>query len=109
MSASLSRLGSLLEITPLLTMDEGQLVPIEKVARNHEQLIDVMSTHVLEFMHPQEIGILHHGLPEVAAGLKNRLVQELPAHRLRMLPYPPGLAAVLGPELVGVMVIEGSQ
>jgi DegV family protein with EDD domain len=104
--ASLSRLGSLLGIKPLLTMEEGRLIPIEKVC-SREQLTDALCAHVLEYTRIEKIGIMHHAYAEVATSLRERLPQEIPGINVVDLPYPPGLAAQLGPNVVGVLVVEG--
>ena len=106
LTASLSRLGSLLGIKPLLAMDEGRLVPIEKVG-DKEQLTDAICAHVLEYMRIQTVGIMHHAYADVAGSLRERLLREMPGTSVLALPYPPGLAAQLGPNVVGVLVVEG--
>lgn len=107
LTASLSRLGSLLGIKPLLSMEEGRLIPIEKVC-SREQLTDMLCAHVLEYTRIETIGIMHHAYADVAATLRERLLREIPGIRVVAVPYPPGLAAQLGPNLVGVLVVEAS-
>lgn len=106
LTASLSRLGSLLGIKPLLTMEEGRLIPIEKVC-SREQLTDTLCAHVLEYTQIEKIGVMHHAYADVVTHLRERLPQENPGLSVVDLPYPPGLAAQLGPNVVGVLVVEG--
>ena len=105
LTASLSRLGSLLGIKPLLTMEEGRLIPIEKVC-SREQLTNTLCAPVLEYTQIEQIGIMHHAYSDVATSLRERLPQEIPGISVVDLPYPPGLAAQLGPNVVGAVVVE---
>ena len=106
LTASLSRLGSLLGIKPLLTMEEGRLLPIEKVC-SREQLTDTLCAHVLEYTQIEKIGIMHHAYADVVTSLRECLLGEIPGISVVNLPYPPGLATQLGPNAVGVLVVEG--
>lgn len=103
-----SLLGAMLGIKPFLTLEEGDLVPMEKV-RNRVQAIEKLSEFVTEFSEIEHLAILQmSGRPtEDTLQLFERLAVDFPGRRFDVLPYAPSLATFIGPDGMGVMVLEG--
>lgn len=107
-SPSQSILGAMLGIKAMVIMEEGQLMALEKV-QTHEEVVEKLYEFISEFAGLEEIGIFQHRYEEVQEALITRLLEDMrianiPLHRL---PYPPSLAAYLGPNTMGVVVYEG--
>jgi DegV family protein with EDD domain len=102
-------LGSMLNIKPLLTMEDGEIIPVEKV-RTHPLAIEKLSDFVAEFAAVQQAVVLKSPLqPEandLRAALKARLGPFAPQLKFPVVDYDPLLACHVGPEAYGVMVYE---
>lgn len=101
-------LGTMLGIKPFLTLEEGDLVPMEKV-RNRVQAIEKLSEFVAEFSDIEHLALLQMTTAhtEDTRQLIERLAADFPARRFDIVPYPTSLATFLGPNGMGVMVLEG--
>lgn len=101
-------LGAMLGIKPFLTLEDGDLVPMEKV-RTRQQAIEKLVEFVVEFSNIEHLTILQ-GSP--AAGedtrlLLERLAMEFPDRTWPVVAYRPSLATFVGPNAMGVVVFEG--
>ena len=105
LAASQVQLGSLLKIKTMLSMEEGKLLPLEKV-RTRAQLMEKLFQHIIEFSDIRSLGIMHHGYQEEAKLLRTRLQEHDPDLAIQTLPYPASLAAHLGPNVIGVIIQE---
>ncbi len=99
-------LGGMLNIKPLLILEEGEIVPLEKV-RNRQKAIEKMVEFISEFTHIERMVILHnHTLEDV-----NLLIEQvnlvLPNLNISVDLYGPVLATHMGPNALGVVVYEG--
>ena len=103
-------LGTLLHIKPLLLVEDGEIVPVEKV-RTRELALEKLADFVAEFAAIQQVVILKsplecgHG-PQIEE-LREHLRLALPNQDVPVIEYDPILACHLGPEALGVVVYEG--
>jgi DegV family protein with EDD domain len=101
-------LGAMLGIKPFLTLEDGDLVPMEKV-RTRQQAIEKLVEFVVEFSNIEHLAILQ-GTAEPTDDtrmLLERLAVEFPGRTWPVLAYHPSLAAFVGPNAMGVVVFEG--
>ena len=101
-------LGTMLGIKPLLTMEDGELIPIEKVLE-WEVGIEKLHDFVAEFLRIEEIALIQHGMDEQTALLLERLENSFEELEFPILTYGPTLATHLGPRALGIMVYEGIE
>jgi DegV family protein with EDD domain len=103
-------LGTMLQIRPLLLMEDGDIVPMEKV-RTRQTAIEKLADFVAEFASIEQVIILkspvENEVNEMVNSLREQLHLALPDHRFPSLAYDPILACHLGPEALGVIVYEG--
>lgn len=104
-SPAQSLLGTMLNIMPLLQIEEGEIIPLEKV-RNGEQGVDKLVDYVSEFGQLQRATILQQGFPKETKVLLERLETVYPGQEFNVLSCNPSLAVRLGPEALGVVVLE---
>lgn len=104
-SSAQSLLGSMLRVMPLLQIEEGEIIPLEKV-RSHQRGVDKLYDYVSEFAQLQRATILQHGFEPEAKELVARLKVAYPQQQFPVLTNNPSLAVHLGPEAMGVVVLE---
>ncbi len=107
LNPSQSLLGTMLGIKPMLMMEEGRLIPLEKV-QTHEEVVEKLVEFVAEFATIESLGIMQHAYQEPYDMLLERLGDVLPGITINEVAYVPSLATYLGPKMIGVMVYEGS-
>lgn len=103
-------LASILGVKPLVVLEEGRLLPLEKVTPRSTP-VDKLTDFVFEFASIAEIAILL-GPREAdfdVEELRQRLLQQYPHLTIPILNYGPLVAASVGPAAVGVYVYEGLQ
>jgi DegV family protein with EDD domain len=104
-------LGTMLHIKPLLLVEDGDIVPLEKV-RTREAAIEKLADFVAEFAAIQQVVILKSPIESeigaLAGNLRAHLDAALPGRQFEAIEYDPILACHLGPEALGVVVYEGS-
>jgi len=103
---SQSLLGTMLGIKAMLMMEDGRLVPLEKV-QTRDEVVDKLHEFVVEFADVEAVGVLQHHYDKSFSHLVERLTDSLPGVAIEQVNYPPSLAAYLGPNAVGVIVNEG--
>ncbi len=101
-------LGAMLGIKPFLTLEEGDLTPMEKV-RTRPQAIEKLVEFVVEFSVIERLAILQSSPRHTddTRLLLERLAMDFPGRQWPVLTYGPSLATFLGPDAMGVMVLEG--
>jgi DegV family protein with EDD domain len=103
-------LGTMLRIKPLLLVEDGDIIPLEKV-RTRRMAIGKLADFVAEFASIQQVVILSSPLNgnanEMIDELKEQLSMALPDRDFSVVEYDPVLACHLGPEALGVIVYEG--
>jgi DegV family protein with EDD domain len=104
---SQSVLGAMLGIKAMLMMEDGKLVPLEKV-QTRDEVVEKLAEFVVEFANVERVGIMQHAYEQPQAALTARLADILPHVQVEKLSVPPSLAAYLGPNMIGVVVYEGA-
>lgn len=101
-------LGTMLELKPLATMEDGDFIPIEKV-RNYARAVDELYDFIIEFSRIEQLFLVQNGFETEAAQLLERLELAYPHREFPVVGYTPSLAVHVGPRALGVMVYEGSR
>jgi DegV family protein with EDD domain len=103
-------LGAMLNIKPLLTIEDGKMIVMEKV-RSHSQAIDKMVEFVAEFTHVERLGILQNTLRVVdrTRMLQDRLALEFSRTQYPVALYEPLTLSIIGPNAMGMVVLEGAD
>ena len=99
-------LGTMLSVKPLLIIEDGEILPLEKV-RTRSSGLDRLYEFVTEFPHLEKIAILKGANAVTPAELVDRLRLAYPGIDLDVITYGPVLATHLGPEAIGIFVYEG--
>jgi DegV family protein with EDD domain len=103
-------LGTMLHIKPLLLVEDGEIMPVEKV-RTRTMAIEKLVDFVAEFARVEQVIILRSPLEneidDLVSELREHLSLALPGRRFPVIEYDPVLACHLGPEALGVIVYEG--
>lgn len=99
-------LGTMLGLKPLSTMEDGDLIPIEKV-RNYARAVDKLYDFIIEFSRIEQLYLVQHGFETEAAQLLERLELAFPNREFPVVGYTPSLAVHIGPKALGVVVYEG--
>ncbi len=103
-------LGTLLRIKPLLLIEDGDIVPLEKV-RTQVMAIEKLVDFVGEFATVEQVvilrGPLRNDAKELVGELKELLNLILLDQEFPVIEYDPLLACHLGPSALGVVVFEG--
>jgi len=107
MSQSHTILGAMLGIKPLLTVEEGRLRPMEKV-RTRIQAIEHLVNFAVEFDSVEDALIVQHKpfMSEQTRMLQERLAVEFPGRHFPYGMYGPSLAAWIGIDATGLIVLE---
>lgn len=102
-------LGTMLRIKPLLLVEEGEIIPLEKV-RTTIMALEKLAGFVTEFAAIKEVVILRSPLESsngaLVSELREQLGLALPEWEFPAIEYDPVLACHLGPEALGVIVYE---
>jgi DegV family protein with EDD domain len=100
-------LGTMLNIKPLLFVEDGEIIPLEKV-RTHEKAVEKLFEFVAEFSELEQAAIVQrHPTPtEETKMLLERLEQLFPGMEFPIIQYGPVLASHIGPSAMGVVVYE---
>jgi DegV family protein with EDD domain len=100
-------LGSMLNIKPLLILEDGELQPLEKV-RTRIKAVEKLAEFVAEFTRIKELYILQEEENEETELLRELLREYFPKLNMPVVPYGPVLASHVGPGAVGIVVSEGA-
>lgn len=101
-------LGTMLNIKPMLILEEGEIEPLEKV-RTRARAIEKLAEFVAEFGHIESLTIMHNqSPPDELQHLKGR-IESVRKGKLNISvgQYGPILAAHIGPDALGIVVYEG--
>jgi len=103
-------LGTMLRIKPLLIVEDGDVLPLEKV-RTRTMALEKLADFVAEFASVQEVVMLRNPLRDGSDELREQLQQRLspakPKLQFPVIEYDPVLACHIGPDALGVTVYEG--
>ncbi len=103
-------LGTMLNVKPLLFVEDGEIIPLEKV-RTHEKAIEKLFEFVAEFSELEQAAIVQrHASPtQETKMLLERLEQLFPHIKFPIIQYGPVLASHIGPSAMGVVVYETAE
>jgi DegV family protein with EDD domain len=108
LTSSQTTLGTMLGIKPFLAIEEGEIIPMEKV-RSREKAVDKLLEFVAEFSRIERIAIVQS--PSRAGKdvrlLRDRLQSTFPGYEFDTVTYGPTLGTYIGPYSVGLIVYEG--
>jgi DegV family protein with EDD domain len=107
MTASHAILGSMLGVKPFLGVENGRLLPIEKV-RTRAQAIDRLVEFAIEFTDIEDVVILQHKsyISEQTRAIQDRLAVEFPDMYFPYSTYGASLAALIGADATGMVILE---
>ncbi len=110
LSEAQALLGTMLDIKPFLTIENGELIAMEKV-RSQSQAIEKLIEFVAEFSELQHLVILTNALlpAERTRLLLEHLTMEFPDRTFPQVLYQPSLVALIGPDGYGVVVQEEAE
>lgn len=108
LGAAQTALGTMLGLKPLSTMEDGDLIPIEKV-RNYARAVEKLHDFIVEFSHIEQMYLIQHKFETEAAQLLERLEIAYPNRDFPVIGYPPSLAVHIGARALGVIVYEGAR
>ena len=107
---SQSILGTMLSIKPFLAIEEGEIIPIEKV-RTRDKAIDKLTEFASEFSSIARGVILQSGARNAPTEDTHLLLEQLemacPGLHFPVMRYGPALACQMGPDSMGVFIYEG--
>jgi DegV family protein with EDD domain len=103
-------LGNMLGIIALLTIEDGKIIPMEKV-RTRTRSIEKMVEFSSEFASVDQIAILHNSMRSLdeCRTLKDRLHSLYRGVPISISEYGPSVATYIGPKSVGVVVLESEE
>jgi DegV family protein with EDD domain len=99
-------LGTMLNIKPLLILEEGEIVALEKV-RTRGKAIEKLVEFITEFTRIEKLIILHGNTPEDVAALIEQINLVVPNLDISVDHYGPVTATHVGTDALGVVVFEG--
>lgn len=107
MEPSHSILGTMLGIKPVLTIEHGRLSPMEKV-KTRGQAIERLVEFAIEFTDIEEAVIVQNKpfQTEQTRMLQDRLAVEFPGRTFPYTLYGPAMAALIGVDAVGLVMLE---
>ncbi len=102
-----AQVGQILGISPVFLLENGRLTPMRKI-KSSRQLVDVFFEFIEEFTKPIEVVLIHDspGFSNESRLLRDRILTDHPGLPLRELPVPPCLAALFGPGVLGLFILQ---
>ena len=100
-------LGSMLNIKPLLILEDGEIVPLEKV-RTRAKAIEKLAEFVSEFTQIESLCILQEEENQDTETLRELVHDWFPSLEMPVVSHGPVLASHVGPGAMGVVVYEGA-
>jgi DegV family protein with EDD domain len=94
-------LGSILSVKPMLTIKDGELVPVGRV-RSRDKGIDRLFDFVTNAVDIQDIAIVYNTTPDEAQALLGRVGSIFPQERIRLARLGPALGVHTGPGILFV-------
>jgi DegV family protein with EDD domain len=103
---SQSVLGNLLAIKPMIIIEDGEIMPLEKV-RTREQAVDRLHEFIGEFIGFEKL-VISHGLNDRESPvLLERIAETFPNNEISIRTFGATMATHVGPNALGVIVYEG--
>lgn len=109
-SGSHAVLSSMLGVKPFLAMENGFLSPMEKV-RTRTQAVERLVEFVVEFTEIDEVIVLQNRphMSDQTRAIQDRLAVEFPGRQFPYAQYGPSLAALIGSDAIGVVILESEM
>ena len=109
-SRSQAILGNMLGIVSFLTMEEGGMIPMEKV-RSRSRAIDKLIEFVCEFSDVEHLAILQaNSRPsQESVSIMDRLRVYHPSTPITTVSYGPLISTIVGLDSLGVVVLEAEK
>jgi DegV family protein with EDD domain len=109
-SRSQAILGNMLGIVPFLTIEDGRLIPMEKVRSRH-RAIEKLIEFVCEFSDVEQLAILQSQIKPTheSRSISERLQSTHPHTDITITSYGPSMAAFVGFDSLGVAVLETEE
>ncbi|MDX1991760.1 MAG: DegV family protein [bacterium] len=107
MSPSHTILGSMLGIKPFVTIEEGRLVPVEKV-KTRTQTIERLVEFAVEFTEVEDTLIVQNKaqITDLTRALQERLAVEFPDKEFPYATYSAAMAMLIGADAAGIVILE---
>ncbi len=99
-------LGSVLSVKPMLSIENGELVPVSRV-RKRADGIDNLFNFVKNATSIQDLAIVYNTTPDEALTLAGRIGLVFPKERIRLARLGPALGVHAGPGVLAVALREG--
>lgn len=97
--------GSLLQLKPLLRLDEGQIVPFERT-RTRSRALKALEDFALDLRGIDQLAVIYNTTPDDAARLKETLVSLVAGVDIPVIQFGPVVATHIGPGVVGLAIKE---
>jgi DegV family protein with EDD domain len=106
-NASQAFIGEMLDVQQLFYLNAGTLIPVQKV-RNSRHLVESMLEFVAEFADPRRVALQQAvtGYHQEARTIRERLLLEYPDVGINELALTLPLAALFGPQSLGLFLWE---
>jgi DegV family protein with EDD domain len=95
--------GSLLQLRPLLRIDEGQVVPHERT-RTRGKAIQALVDFATDNLVPEELAVLYNTSAGDARKLADLLAPITPEREVRIVQLGPVIDSHIGPDVLGIVV-----
>ena len=95
--------GSLLSVKPLLTLEDGEVHPLER-PRNHRRAMQRLIDLTREKAPAARLGIIYSTDEQWADDLRGSLSDLMPEEQILMARFGPALGVYVGPRAVGVAI-----
>jgi len=102
---SRERIGITPTYKPIMLLEEGQIVPLQRSRRRGEP-VERLVEFIAEFNLVKELYLLHTGLSPYYEPLKEQLALMLPQMHFEEHIYGPLLSSLIGPTALGVVALE---
>lgn len=95
--------GSLLQLRPLLRVDEGQVVPYERT-RTRGKAVQALANFAKDEVVAEELAVIYNTTPDDAHKLADQLAPITPDRDVRVVQLGPVIDSHIGPDVLGVVV-----
>lgn len=93
--------GSLLSVKPILTLQDGEVHPVER-PRNRERALRRLVELLRELAPARQLAVVHSTEPDQAAELRRQLADLLPEDQIIVSRFGATLGTYVGPKALGV-------
>lgn len=97
--------GTLLQLKPLLRVDEGVIVPYERT-RTRAKAVRALQSFAAETGAIEELTVLYNTTPDEAQSLCQAVSSHTPGKDVTLAKVSPVIAAHIGPDIMGVVIKE---